>query len=273
MRHALALALLAGACSAQPVERAEAAQAKRWDDAGRFVVTRVLIDPAIDNAAQRYFSDDPRLKGRMVEIAPARLAIGGDYPCTQVERRRMRRSVAALLKAALPRRSPNGRAYPLPAEMKMGAVPAGAVETVAYRCTGPDEGKAGGIPGHDWSGAVAFPLGGERRGLLWASEMVLVLEPAARAAVAPSFDCARAAGASEKAICADPALAGWDRSVAAAFAMLRDGSDEVAATDDPGALVESQRRWVAARDACGADARCLEDRMAERTDALMRRQY
>jgi uncharacterized protein YecT (DUF1311 family) len=66
---------------------------------------------------------------------------------------------------------------------------------------------------------------------------------AARAAQ-PSFDCARASGAAEKAICADPKLAALDVAIAKTYGRLRSELDRAAAA----ALKEDQRAFIALRD-------------------------
>lgn len=259
---ALAVLLLAGAAAPAP------------DDTGRFVVTRVLIDPALDNMQQRYVGDDPRLLGRFVQIAPHALLMDGGEACTQPARRWRRQTVAELLRATLSRRASYQAHHPRPADMGLTVVPAGPVNTVTYRCLGPDTGETGGIPGHVWTGATTFVLGPTRRGLLWDGEVVLLLAPAGTVAPPrPGFDCRKAILPAEQAICRDPALASWDRSVGRAFARLRDGDDDVAATDDPDALLRSQRRWIVERNRCGGNAGCLKDRMMERVYTLMDRQY
>lgn len=247
----------------------------RVSDQGRFVVTRVLIDPALDNNQQRYFTDDPRFVGRNIEIQAQSLVIDGGFPCTQVQRTRSRDTIGNLLKTKLPRRSPARRAYPTTVDMRFPPVQAGPIDVVEYRCIGPDRGRPGGIPGHQWTGVQNFPINSLQRGLLWEDEVILVLEPAAHVTSAkPSFDCKLARSATEIAICRDPVLASWDRSVAAAYERLLHGGgpDAVAPTEDSQALVMSQLEWLARRVLCGADALCLEDRMSERTDTLMRGQ-
>lgn len=75
----------------------------------------------------------------------------------------------------------------------------------------------------------------------------------------PGFDCARAGTATERALCADPDLARLDEAVNASMARA------TARTDD---VREVQRRWLALRDGCGADAACLSDAMTIRGSEL-----
>lgn len=62
--------------------------------------------------------------------------------------------------------------------------------------------------------------------------------PAARALVAPSFDCAKAGSTAEKLVCDDAELAALDRQLAARYAQARDVDPAV------------QRGWVKGRDEC-----------------------
>lgn len=85
----------------------------------------------------------------------------------------------------------------------------------------------------------------------------------------PSFDCAKASNAVERAICKDPDLAKADRAMAAAYATLA-GKLSGPAKDD---LVKDQMRWIADRNrGCAADtdgiAPCLKKRYEARTANL-----
>jgi uncharacterized protein len=67
----------------------------------------------------------------------------------------------------------------------------------------------------------------------------------------------------EKSICADLALAAWDRSAALAF---REASERSASED----LLADQKAWLKERDACGDKRACLEERMIVRVGELVR---
>lgn len=78
---------------------------------------------------------------------------------------------------------------------------------------------------------------------------------------APSFDCAKAANAAEKEICRVPDLQWFDRQLARLYKIARDQAS------NEQAVIAAQRAFIARRDACGADAVCIEktygDRLAE----------
>ncbi len=69
---------------------------------------------------------------------------------------------------------------------------------------------------------------------------------AATDAAGPSFDCSRASGEIERAICADPQLAAADRTMGELFAALRTS----AFGEGPSNYVKSQRAWLKERAAC-----------------------
>lgn len=264
MKHGATLFMLilaAGCARAAPPATEPAADSSATE---RYVVADVLTDPAIDNAEQRFFQNDPRFAGRLVTIAADRVEIDdGTGACTTVRRQVTRQTPAQALAAELSRRGAHQPRHPTPADLKLNAG-SSPVDVTRYTCTGEVP------PGRIWTGAASFALPDGRIALIWEDEVVLVLAPAPEK-IAPSFDCARAASQSEKAICADVGLSSWDRSVAAALVMARDGTEERAAAEDPDALADAQRAWIGERDACGGDGECLRDRMAERVAALLGR--
>ncbi|WP_317205110.1 lysozyme inhibitor LprI family protein [Janthinobacterium sp.] len=82
-------------------------------------------------------------------------------------------------------------------------------------------------------------------------------------ALAAGFDCGRAAGATETAICADPALRGLDGRLSALYGQLGRAKGR-----QSGALRPAQLNWLKARDRCEANAGCIQERYRERIEAL-----
>ena len=72
-----------------------------------------------------------------------------------------------------------------------------------------------------------------------------------------SFPCAKATSPTEKTICSSFSLAAWDRSVALGWRRLTANGT---ASED----LEEQKAWLRTRDACGADAACLEEQLKRR---------
>ncbi|BBF87872.1 probable exported protein [Aquitalea magnusonii] len=96
-----------------------------------------------------------------------------------------------------------------------------------------------------------------RRLLLW----LLLLLP--MLATAASFDCSKAATATEQAICRQPELSVLDEQVAAAYRQH----------NQQGLLQDNQRQWLAGpRAECKADATCLQSVYKERLEQLQHAQ-
>jgi len=79
---------------------------------------------------------------------------------------------------------------------------------------------------------------------------------------ASSFDCAKAASSSEKALCADPYTASLDSQLGKAWKAT------LAKAKDPKALRLDQREWLKERDQCAADLGCLRSKYLNRLVAL-----
>jgi uncharacterized protein len=94
--------------------------------------------------------------------------------------------------------------------------------------------------------------------------LALLTSAFASGASAASFDCRRARQPDERAICRDPGLDDQDVRVA----VLYEVSSHFLAMGARGALVEEQRRWIAARRRCGADRACLRRSYATRLKQL-----
>lgn len=91
-----------------------------------------------------------------------------------------------------------------------------------------------------------------------------------KAALSPSFDCARAEGAAEQGICADPRLTRLDNELARLYHLAVNGPNMTPERLQP--LKEMQRGWIKGRDDCwkadqGLNA-CIADRYAARIDEI-----
>lgn len=78
-----------------------------------------------------------------------------------------------------------------------------------------------------------------------------------------SFDCQKASSPTEIAICGSHELAGWDRSVAAAFREALERSPEKASD-----LRADQHQWLKKRDACGSKVECIDEMLWRRVEEL-----
>lgn len=118
-----------------------------------------------------------------------------------------------------------------------------------------------------WGNAAWFAmLDPKHLGVAYDSDTVLVLERILPGApVRPSFDCAKATSASETAICASQALAGYDRSVEETYQRVLAKTDAATRLK----LEHGQRDYLAERDACKSDDHCLADTMSDRLGLLV----
>jgi uncharacterized protein YecT (DUF1311 family) len=225
---------------------------------GRWEVIQVAVDHR-DQPHWQYFPDDPRLLGRRLVVDGSGIRLDdGSRACDAPAFTTL---PASKLQRFIGDRLPRPASFDTPTQptladfgIKLSDAPISPLE---IRCT-PSESP--------WNGAWLVAASTDRLLTNYdGSGYVLVLrrlgnhEP-----IRASFACAKAHGAAERAICASATLAGYDRSVAAAyrFALQRAG-------DDANAVRQAQRQWIDSRDACGTDVNCLAERMRDRTDQLM----
>lgn len=225
---------------------------------GRWEVVQVAVDHR-DQPHWLYVPDDPRLLGRQLDIGSGGIRFDDDSrPCLKPATTALR---ADTLQHFIGARYPRPAAFGTPVRptlMDFGLKLADApVKPLQVACT-PDDAP--------WSRAWFVALSDDRLLTNYDNNgYVLVLRRrGTRDPVQASFACAKARGATEQAICASATLAGYDRSVAAAyrFALQR-------ASDEAAAIRQEQRDWIAARNACGDDADCLGKSMRERIEQLM----
>ncbi|MGB3271253.1 MAG: lysozyme inhibitor LprI family protein [Rhodanobacter sp.] len=247
--------LLAG-CGAGNVQAARSPA----DLAGIWTVTRVAVDQE-DQPHWLYFPDDPRLLGRQVSIGDAEVSIdNASRPCEQPSFTTLARTdLQAFIGQRFLRPSREGvPSHPTLADFGL-AASKGAVVPLQLGCTN---------PASEWNGAWVVALAPNRLMTNYDnSGYVLVLERDAGHAATPSFACAKASGPAERAICHSATLAGYDRSVAAAWrrALSLAGGDSAE-------LRQAQKDWLKTRNDCGSDVDCLGKSMRERVDALMQQQ-
>jgi uncharacterized protein YecT (DUF1311 family) len=225
---------------------------------GTWEVVQVAVDQR-DQPHWAWFPDDPRLLGRSLEIGAAGIALDDDSrACTQP-------ALSDLAPGTL--QDFIGQRFPRPARFETPAAPTlhdfglelpdAAIAPVQVRCT-PDASP--------WNGAwlVRLPSGRLLTNYDNSGYVLVLQRREPDAAIRASFACGKARSAVEQAICASPTLAGYDRSVAAAYRRALG-----LAGDDPDAVKQTQLEWLRSRDACGANAACLGQAMRERVDQLM----
>lgn len=217
-----------------------------------FVVVSAPRHPAVTNLQGAFRPDDPQLVGRIVSFDGSAASFDGDYKaCDRVTKTVARASIGQVIRRIFPDR-PNYGKHHVARPQDFGLVGTSSAPIVAtiFRCVVPR-----GHHGEDWTGATLFPLGDGRWALSLIEDQLLILKPAS-GPIRASFDCAKARSAVERTICGDRVLAGWDRSVAAAYAI---GQGDVT----------EQRAWLAERDRCGSDKACLHESMSLRANNLL----
>jgi uncharacterized protein YecT (DUF1311 family) len=211
-------------------------------------------------------ANDPALVGQRLSSTADRLSLAGadGDSCEGPSAQGQPSSLARLIGDTMDAR-PEGAPAATPADYGL-AVPDGGITVYWIAC------RAGHFGPSDFRGHPGAWLVQTGRTLLvgWADHTVLAAGPAGQAATGapagPSFDCARAGTATERAICRSPDLSAADRGVAAAY-----GSAQYWCDKDPGKLAllaKVQKAWRARRDACGGDAACLAKSMADQTAKL-----
>lgn len=225
---------------------------------GTWEVVQVAVDQQ-DQPHWQYFPDDPRLLGRELRISSSEISLNDDS-----------RACGKAVLSALPKTSLQkfiGQSLPRPEHFQTPTYPTlpdfglkladATVSPWQASCTDDTS---------PWNHAWFIPLPPDR--LLThddSSGFVLLLRRrAASASIRPSFACDKAEGTAERTICTSMPLAGYDRSVAAAYHRAL-----AVAGDDSSSLKQEQRSWLKARNACGTDTECLADSMRERVDQLM----
>lgn len=219
---------------------------------GTFEVVAAPRNQIVTNPQGQYRPDDPQLVNRLVRLTPTSVAFDGDAKtCTRAAATTQRLPLGRVLRQVIPDERKYGRLnVARPRDFGIALAPGAVVPVTRYRCVQPLDAH-----GAEWNRAVSFPIDGGRVALFLVGDHLLILRPAA-GPIRASFACARAGSPAERTICADRQLAGWDRSVAAAY---REGRGDVA----------DQRAWLAERDRCGADRACLLDAMSLRTANLL----
>jgi hypothetical protein len=225
--------------------------------AGTWEVERVAVD-ARDQPHWKYRPDDPQLVGRelVIDGEQVRFATGHDASCKPAQWEKHASDWRSLFGSGLLRSA--SASQPSAADYGFKGLARQPVTVWAF-C----DAAAKGVDDRWVLGPWLVPQGADRALMHLDTQTVLTLsrrKPEARPRA--SFPCARASTPVEKTICGSFTLAAWDRSVALAWR-------QSAGNGDP-ALLEQQKAWLHSRDACGADAACLERQMRDRTADLSR---
>jgi uncharacterized protein YecT (DUF1311 family) len=228
---------------------------------GSWEVERV----AVDRADQMHWSmrpDNPLLLFRELLISTERVRFNGSkLDCKQTSWKAHSVTWAYLFSHGFPRpgASPVGSRTSA-ADFDFAVAKNGSA--TAYSLCPPLDGRPrGAFPVDTW---VALN-GLDQLAMHLDTQVLLILRRRpADAKPRPSFDCTKATTPTERAICGNFDLAGWDRSIAAAFRAASKGRAE----REP-ELLQQQKQWLRERDACGATVSCIDDHLWRRVDELV----
>lgn len=239
---------------AAPLDAPTAALLGTWD------VEQVAVDQQ-DQAHWGFQPNDPRLLGRTLVIEPNRVRFNGmPVDCAQTKWSGRASTWATILAKAYKRPAEGGRsAVPTPQdfELALNGTDKASVYPICEATTPKSKGAA------YLQARWLVPLGNDRLALRLGSSALLVLVRRAKdAKISASFSCSCAKTPTEKAICASFELAAWDRSLAAAWSQANER------TQDEAVLHEEQKEWLKERNACQADAACIEAKLAIRVGQL-----
>lgn len=219
-----------------------------------YVVTAAPRYWVVSNMQAAYEPDDPQLVGRRIGFDGETMTFdGGPIKCARPVVATARVSAGRLFRSMFPDRTTYGRLHiAAPAAFGLRFPVTTKLVLTSIRCA---TGKA---KQPYYLGAAMFTLPDGRK-VAWLGDVedhLLILRPVT-APIRPSFDCARAASLTERTICGDPDLAGWDVSVAKTLSKLGDKPED------------DQRGWLVERDRCGADKDCLWSSMSARVRNLL----
>ena len=225
---------------------------------GSWEVVQVAVDQR-DQPHWLYFPADPRLLGRELHIAEAVISLNDDSrDCSKPALSTLPKTE---LQKYIGRKFPRAPQYRTPIHPTLAdfglTLPDSSVQPLQISCD-PDTSAC--------NGAWLIPIAPDRLLTNYDNNgYVLVLRRRQGTdPIKPSFACGNAQSTAEPAICTSAALAGYDRSVTAAYRRALSVSG-----DDAASVRQEQLDWLKTRNACGADAACLEKNMRDRVDQLM----
>lgn len=237
---------------------------------GRWQVAEVHIN-TYASWKNNYGWNDPQLRGRIFTFTNALLSndTADGSNCETPQATVTNVSLMRLMDGSLAHASGDDsdpETHPSPAAYRLKMDPNEAVKAISIRCReGVWEDDLG--TGKGVEGAWMFLTQSGQLVLRWRDETILILDrlpPDAKPQ--PSFDCAKASSAAEKAICSSIQLASFDRSVSWSYKVAYDDTKQNG--DNLSPLVSSQQAWLRKRNACGGDASCLLTTMRQRLDEL-----
>jgi uncharacterized protein YecT (DUF1311 family) len=231
------------------------------DLVGTWDVERVEVDRA-DQMHWGVKPDDPQLVGRELAISSEGVHFTAEKEgCKQSRWSPLATTWKRLFEGGFLRAPGGGRStHPKPADFQF--VASGPAQVKAYLlCPDLTHKRADAWMQDKWIALQAT----DTLAMHYSNQVLLILKRRpADAAPRASFPCEKAVTPTEKAICASFQLAGWDRSMSAAWRAALERAPEKQAK-----LHGDQKEWLQKRDACGADVHCIDDLLWRRVDELV----
>ena len=227
---------------------------------GTWDVVRVAVDSE-DALHWEFRPDDPQVLGRTLFIESERVRFhhGKRIDCKQSVWRPRQATWGFLFARGFIRTEEGGNQKPSPDDFDIKVAKNQPAKT--YSLCPQSGSKASQFPRDHWVAQLAPG----RLALHYDNQVLLVLRRRpANAEPTASFDCAKAATATEKTICGSFDLASMDRSVALAFRRVLERQTPQKLTE----LHQAQKEWLQKRDACGSDADCIDDQQWQRVEEL-----
>jgi len=239
---------------------------------GRWQVTQVLVDPGLFKL--NYDTDDLRIKGRILTATRDRMVqdlSGWISICTSPVVSPQRMTGRSLIGSTMSHIRDGG--LPTPEDYQLPVASDTDVEVLWVRCElGGHFGPSGPAGREDFNWLLLLPDG--RLVIRWHWQTVAILTRLPTDTMPnPSFDCAKAATPTEKAICGSVDLAAFDRSVAEAYAKAVAGRKKKGDLEGLKKLEKEQMKSLRERNACGTDEECLRQSMSLRIEAIVDPQH
>jgi len=231
--------------------------------AGTWDVEHVEVDRA-DQMHWEYQPEDPRFLARELTISAQETRFSANKEgCKPSSFPRLSTTWADVFRKGFRRAPGAGRGtHPMPEDFHLPV--SKQAKAVAYLLCP----KSGRSAGEAWLEDEWVAVQGPDMLVMHEDPQILLIlkRRAPDAKPRASFSCSEASSPTEKTICGSFELAGWDRSVAAAFRRAVERDPETRPK-----LLEQQKVWLHKRDACGADVACLDAILWRRVDDLIER--
>jgi hypothetical protein len=118
-------------------------------------------------------------------------------------------------------------------------------------------------------GAWTIKLGSDKIAMRWHDNKIIVLDRLKKGhSLSPSFSCSGPLNPTEKVICEIDELAGYDKSIAEACRETLKKFNDIKDSPPLVKFHDAQKKWVAARNQCRENRKCIKEKMARRIQEI-----